>query len=393
VQHPASLKDSEYKTKVRLSSAYVPKCSLYDKDKIQNCRTMKKTILLFVLSLLLVPAIAQVTVEAGLDTTSILIGEQVQLRVKCAAGARQQVEFPFYQAQQEITPGVEVVNNGRVDTLYSNNGKRMELTRRYTITAFDSALYQLPPITVKVDGKEYVCRNKIGLKVSTVAVDTVHVDKFNGPHDVVDLPFEWSWRTTLLSLLSILLALVTFTLSVRLSDPKLITRRVVIHPPTPAHVTALNSIERLKQKAAPDPKAYYMDLTETLRAYIERRFGFNAKEMTTSQIIDELTATERADALSELKDILVTADLVKFAKHTTSLPEQERSLLQALDYVQATKQNPEDLPKPRVEYETLSGRRQRQLRMVMKAGAVLSAAASIGITAYVICDLHSCYGI
>lgn len=353
---------------------------------------MKKTILLFVLFMLFISSFAQVTVEAKLDTTSILIGEQVQLRVKCSVGAKQQVEFPFFQSQQELTPGVEVVNNGKVDTLLTNNGKRMELTRRYTITAFDSALYQIPPFKVNVDGREYASRNKIGLKVSTVAVDTVHVDKFNGPNDVVDLPFEWSWRTTYFSLLSILLIATTLVLSVRLADPKLITRRVVIHPPTPAHVTALKNIARLKKEAAPDPKAYYMDLTETLRAYIERRFGFSAKEMTTSQIIDELTASEKAEALSELKDILVTADLVKFAKHTTSLPEQERSLLQALDYVQATKQKPEELPKPKVVYSTLSGRHQRQLRIAMKAGAWLSATGSIAVSVYIIYDLYCCYG-
>lgn len=353
---------------------------------------MKKSVLLSVFFLLFTSVMAQVTVEAKLDTTNILIGEQVQLRVKCNAGAGQQVVFPFFQPQQELTPGVEVVDNGRIDTVLTNNGKRMELTRRYTITAFDSALYQIPPFKVNVDGKEYASRNKIGLKVSTVAVDTVHVDKFNGPHDVVDLPFEWSWRTTLLSLLAIFLILTSLALSVRLADPKLITRRVVIHPPTPAHVTALNGIARLKKEPAADPKAYYMDLTETLRAYIERRFGFSAKEMTTSQIIDELTASDRADALSELKDILVTADLVKFAKHTTSLPEQERSLLQALDYVQTTKQKPEELPQPRVEYQTLSGQRQHQLRIAMKAGAVLSCVASIGTAAYIIYDLYCCYG-
>lgn len=354
---------------------------------------MRKTILLFVLSLLFLPVIAQITVESRLDTTSILIGEQVQLHIKCCAGIQQHVEFPFYQPQQEITPGVEVVNNGRVDTLLSQNGKKMELTRRYTITAFDSALYQLPQISVRVDGKEYLTHNKIGLKVSTVAVDTVHIDNFNGPHDVVDLPFVWSWRTTLLSLLSIFLAFVTLVLSVRLADPKLITRRIVIHPPTPAHVTAINNIERLKQRAVSDSKAYYMDLTETLRAYIERRFSFNAREMTTSQIIDELMVNEKADALAELKDILVIADLVKFAKHTTSLPEQERSLLQALDYVQATKQNPEELPKPRLEYETLSGHRQRQLRMAMKVGTIISGVASIGVTVCIIFDLYNCYGV
>ena len=41
-------------------------------------------------------AIGQVSVEAKLDTADILIGEQVQLEVKCAVNAKQKVNFPFF---------------------------------------------------------------------------------------------------------------------------------------------------------------------------------------------------------------------------------------------------------------------------------------------------------
>lgn len=353
---------------------------------------MNKYLLLLTFIFTAVLSKGQVVVEAHLDTANILIGEQVELRVKCSAGAKQQIEFPYFQPQQEIVKGVEVVNNSRIDTLLSSNGQRIELTRRYTITAFDSALYRIPPISIKVDGKDYLSRGNIGLKVSTVAVDTVHVDKFFGPHDVVDMPFVWSWRTTCLSLLAILMAVITLCLTIRRTDPRLITRRIVVHPPTPAHVTALNDIERIKSNAMPDAKAYYMNLTEALRTYLSSRFGFNAKEMTTQEIIDELTANENEEALSELKDILVTADLVKFAKHKASLSEQDRNLVQALDYVKATKLEPKELPQPHVEYETLSGKRQHQMRVAMTIGAWLAGIVAVLLTAYILYDLYSCYG-
>lgn len=354
---------------------------------------MKRSLLVFICSFISLMSIAQVTVEARLDTTHIMIGEQIQIRVKCNAGAKQKIEFPYFQSQQELTRGVEVVNNGRIDTLFFKEGGRIELERKYTITSFDSALYQIPPFKVNVDGKEYISRGKLGLKVSTVAVDTVHVDKFNGPFDVVDLPFIWSWRTTLLSIIAIVLMLFCFVFIVRLSDPKLITHRIVILPPTPAHVTALNQIAQIKENIDTESKAYYMKLTETLRTYIEQRFGFSAKEMTTSQIIDELTATKKIDALNELREILITADLVKFAKHSTSLPEQESSLLQALNYVQTTKQKNEELPQPRVEYETLSMRNQHRLRIAMIITSWVLGFISLGIITYIIVDLYCCYGI
>lgn len=351
-----------------------------------------KNLLLLLLACFALTGAAQVVVEAHLDTASILIGEQVQLRVKCSAGSKQRVQFPDYVPTQELMPGVEVLHNGRIDSLLTNGGKRIELTRRYTITSFDSALYSLPPFEVTVDGKRYASSGKLGLKVSTVAVDTVHVDQFSGPHDVVDMPFRWSWRLMVPVLLNLLLLLSVVALAVRLTDPKLITRRVVIHPPKPAHVTALGRIEEIKRKGAADPKAYYMDLTEALRNYIESRFGFNAKEMTTTEILDRLYETHNGEALDELRSILRTADLVKFAKHTVTMPEQDRSLVQALDYIQTTKSEPKEQPKPRVEYVSLSDKRQNQWRNVMRVAVAVLSLCTVALTAYILYELQCCFG-
>ena len=46
-----------------------------------------------------------------------------------------------------------------------------------------------------------------------------------------------------------------------------------------------------------NPKEYYTKLTDTLRKYIEERYGFSAMEMTSSEIIEKLTATQDQKAL------------------------------------------------------------------------------------------------
>ncbi len=335
---------------------------------------------------------AQVIVEAHTDTASILIGEQIQMRVKCTVNAGQKVKFPSYSPQQQIVQGVEVVGNGSIDTLVLNNGKRLELTRRYTITSFDSAMYQIPPFKVEVDGKTYASRNSVGLKVSTVAVDLQHPEKFNGPHAVVEQPFEWSWTMWLCALLCVAMLAAVVALAVRLTDPKLITRRVIINPPTPAHITAINNIEQIKRKPADDVKLYYMELTEALRSYIEKRFGFNAKEMTTNEIVRHLYETNNEEAMTELKSVLETADLVKFAKHKTTLTEQDQSLMSAMSYVQTTKQEPQELPKPRVVYESLSNKQQIRWRNVMHVVMWILGIGTLALWTWTAYMAYCCFG-
>ena len=356
---------------------------------MMNC--MFKGLLLLTISFLSLCGQAQVTVKARLDTANILIGEQVQLQLKCTAQARQKVEFPKFQPKAELVPGVEVISNDRIDTIKMNNGRQMELTRRYTITSFDSALYALPPLKVLVDGKEYLSQNGVGLKVSTIAVDTVHVNQFNPPHGVINMPFKWSWRFVGITLLIWILAFAALILIIRYSDPRLITRRVVIHPPVPAHVTAIKEIEHIKSAPKDDSKQYYMQLTDTLRDYIERRFGFSAKEMTTSEIIDELCTIDNAETLDELKSVLLTADLVKFAQYTTSMSEQDRNLIQALQFVDTTKLEPAEQPKPRVEYVTLSGRNQHKLRVAMMTAIIILTLSTVGLLVYTSYNLYCCF--
>ena len=353
--------------------------------------SMFKGLLLLALSLLTFHCQAQVTVKTRLDTAQILIGEQIQLQLQCTAQVQQKVVFPIFKPKSQLIPGIEVISNNQVDTVKMNNGRQLELTRRYTITSFDSALYSLPPMAVTVDGKTYESENIVGLKVSTIPVDTIHVDQFNPPHGVINLPFEWSWRFVEMALLIWILTIAVLILIIRYTDPRLITHRIVIHPPVPAHVTAIKEIEHIKSTPKNDTKQYYMQLTDTLRDYIEHRFGFSAKEMTTSEIIDELCTIDNAETLEELKNVLLTADLVKFAQYTASMSEQDRNLIQALEFVDTTKLEPAEQPKPRVEYVTLSGSNQQKLRMAMLMGIILLSSMSVGLLFYTMYNLYCCF--
>ena len=68
------------------------------------------------------------TVEAATDAAAILIGEQIHLTTRVTCGKNAKVKFPDFQ-RGYIVDGVEMLEVGNTDTLLTDGGRRMELTR------------------------------------------------------------------------------------------------------------------------------------------------------------------------------------------------------------------------------------------------------------------------
>ena len=86
-----------------------------------------------------------------------------------------------------------------------------------------------------------------------------------------------------------------------------------------------------------DQKTYYTLLTDVLRKYIKARFGFNAMEMTSTEIISRLQQEEDRKMIDELNELFMTADLVKFAKYSTLINENDANLVNAIEFINTTK--------------------------------------------------------
>ena len=340
---------------------------------------MKRSVFLIVLVVSAFRLSAQVSVEAQIDSIEIFVGQQVHLTLTAHAKENAKVEFPVFQPSQYITPGVEVLNSEQRPDVSQDNGF-MSRSMVYTLTSFDDTLYYLPPMTVKIDGKPYKSKS-LALKVLTIEVDTAHVDQFFGPKDVQDNPFQWSdWSLSFwLSVLMLVLLAVTYYLYLRLRDNKPIIKTIRIVKRLLPHQKAMREIEQIKADkmvSSENSKEYYTKLTDTLRKYIEERYGFNAMEMTSSEIIEKLTATQDENAISELRQLFLTADLVKFAKYSTLINENDRNLVNAIDFINQTKQ--EDVPveetvKPQLtEEDQRSQKARRMLRTVITLLATVS---------------------
>lgn len=354
---------------------------------------MNKNIFLIVFLFLISNRVASqsVTVEAKIDSLQILIGEQAKIQLQVAMDVKQRAVFPVYS--DTLVHGVEIVETAKPDTQYLNDRQRMVITQEYTVTSFDSALYYLPPMSVTVDKKEYKSK-ALALKVYSMPVDTLHPDQFFGPKPVMNAPFVWADWYGLIGcsfLVLPLLALLIY-LIIRFRDNKPIIRKVKVEPKLPPHQLAMQAIERIKgekiwQKGR--SKEYYTDLTDTLRAYIRDRFGFNALEMTSSEIIDKLMEINDKEALADLKILFQTADLVKFAKHDPQMNENDANLINAIDFINETKLPEEENLKPQPTEITIIEKRSLRAKILLICGIIFLTIALVGTIIYIALQLYN----
>lgn len=354
----------------------------------------RNSFLLIMLFLLSGRAAAQsVTVEAKIDSLQILIGEQAKIQLQVAMDAKQRAVFPAYT--DTLIRGVEVVETAKPDTQYLNDRQRLLITQEYTVTSFDSALYYLPPMVVTVDDKEYKSR-ALALKVYSMPVDTLHPDQFFGQKTVMKAPFAWEdWYGLIgCSFLALpLLALLIYFI-IRIRDNKPIIRKIKVEPKLPPHQAAMQEIERIKtekvwQKGR--PKEYYTELTDTLRTYIKDRFGFNALEMTSSEIIDKLMEMNDKEAIADLKELFQTADLVKFAKHDPQMNENDANLINAIDFINETKLPEEENQKPQPTEITIIEKRSLRAKVLLICGIIILSVALVATFVYIGMQLYNLF--
>ena len=326
-------------------------------------------------------------VEQRIDSLQMLIGQQTVLHLKATAHKGAKVVLPSFKPQAQIIPGIEVVEQSQGDTTHVGDD-RMVVSRDYTLTSFDERVYAIPALNVKIDGKNYH-GNQLALKVLTVPVDTVHPNQFYPPKDVQDNPFLWSEWSLLfwLSLLMLVICGLMLYLRNRLKNNKPIITRIRIVKRVPAHEKALSEINEIKSHQVVNQesqKAYYTHLTNTLREYIVSRFGFNAMEMTSAEIIDRLNAAGDPTMINELRELFQTADLVKFAKYETHINENDANLVNAIHFIDQTKTDEKPVEEkvvPQLSAEDKKSQHQRHLIKIMMAVGIV---AVIALLAYII---------
>ena len=112
-------------------------------------------------------------------------------------------------------------------------------------------------------------------------------------------------------------------------------------PPVAPELVALQALEQLGRRDWIEigrARDYYYELTEIVRAYIERKFSLAAPEMTTEEFLNALAHKPSAlpyDAY-RLRTFLEACDLVKYAAFRPNRTDADQALMTARAFVHET---------------------------------------------------------
>jgi hypothetical protein len=234
-----------------------------------------------------------------------------------------------------------------MDTLRQN--RALILRRHLVVTSFDSGYFNITPMKfqVQLPGSrtiDTVTTQDLFLQVYAPKVDTTKAFKpIQGP---VAEPYTLGeilpWVLLGLLLIGGIVFLIWY-LRKRKNNQPLFARKP--KPKLPPHEEAIQRLEEIRLSRmwqAGKLKAYHSAITDIMRNYFARRFGIDAREMTTAEIIRELEKEPvvNRDVLEKVKSAFELADLVKFAKLKPSPLENDTSLNYCIDFVNETKEVP-----------------------------------------------------
>lgn len=287
----------------------------------------------------------RVRIFSELERSTILIGEQTNLKISIAypQGASVALALP----EDTLVNGVEIIQTNLIDST-SINDQIQKLVYNVTITSFDSATYHLANIRALVAGVQYEASDDLSLMVNTIPVDVENPDQYADIKDQWKPKFVWQdYLMYLYVLLGLIALAVAIYYLIRYLKKRKVTaeitaeEEIILDP----YEEAIQGIMMLKSKelwAHNQIKQYYTELSEILRKYLWRVYGISTAEKTSDEILEQFKSVIGGDRMyQELRNILLTADLAKFAKYQPSGDENLRFLFTTQEFIEEHKPAPE----------------------------------------------------
>jgi hypothetical protein len=285
--------------------------------------------------------ILALVVSAAIDSTTLFLGDQTDLHLRATCEVGEQVQLPALH--DNLIPGIEIVDRTMIDTTTLKDG-RVQYNQYLTLTSFNDSLFYIAPLPF-VSGNDTIWSDPLMLNVvQPFEMDSTDL-AITDIKGIYKAPIWW-WGILRWVLLALAIAgvgvggyyLITY-LKKRMEKED--TNTAPIEPLRPAEEVALEKLDVIREQKiwqAGQVKEYHTQLTDVIREYIARRFDVSSTEQTSDETLRAMRPllSEQKNLYEQLRKMLTLADLVKFAKWTTTPDENELSLRSAYAFVKET---------------------------------------------------------
>ena len=270
-------------------------------------------------------------VKTSIDTTQIKIGERLLYEI--SVEGIKKIVFPKLQNIGKI----EVVEKYKTDTL------KNKLIQTYYLTSFDSGQFIIPKQQVLINNKIFYTDSLL-IKVMGVAVDTTKQKMFT-IKPIIEEPYIFDDFKPYLWWLLLLLAIIAAGIIYYLRKKKIVVfEKKQSIPPFEEAIQKLKLLDKKQLWQHQKTKEYYIELTEIVRAYIEKEWHIPALESTTDELhgfmldfIEIKKLPTNKQTAHRLHKLLQESDLVKFAKYKPVASEIEMHRTEAEQLITALK--------------------------------------------------------
>jgi hypothetical protein len=285
--------------------------------------------------------IMALVVSAAIDSTTLFIGDQTDLHLRATCEVGEQVQMPLLN--DNLIPGIEIVDRTIIDTTQLKDG-RVQYDQYMTLTSFEDSLFYIAPLPFVSSGDTVWSESLMLNVVQPFEMDSTDI-AITDIKGIYKAPIWW-WGIFRWVLLALAIAgigiggyyLISY-LRRRYGDVPAVV--VPTEPLRPADEVALEKLDAIREQKiwqSGQVKEYYTQLTDVVREYIARRFEVSSTEQTSDETLRAMRVllTDKKELYDNLRKMLTLADLVKFAKWTTTPDENEISLRNAYTFVKET---------------------------------------------------------
>lgn len=279
------------------------------------------------------PSLFSQDFETKMNPKNIMIGDPISLEIKVSVNVSSSQIVPMINENSIGT--FRIIDKLGVDTLFS--GGRTVYNFKYQITNFEDSLQFFPPQKIVINSDTFFTI-KQDIMVSMPNVDSLKDVLPIKPIVQIPLSKEELANYLFMSVFLMLLVLLMFWVYIKyIKKEALFDKNDRVEPP---HVVALTQLKKIENDTLWQRgyvKEYYDSISDTIRLYIEKRFGIKALELTTPQIIQNVQHLGLEEAIFQsLKNMLDLSDLAKFAKENPSSENNKKCLEEAYRFVQST---------------------------------------------------------